>query len=160
MATCRTRCWTLVVALLASGCNPSPSDDPVVLVAEDDAEMDQAIADARARLSEFWTLHENTPAGVSDLSLKVEISDASGTEFFWAGDIQKRDGKIFGTINNDPNIVKSVKLGQEIEIPEDKIADWMYVKDEKMHGNFTMGPLLKTLPKEQADELRSRWVQP
>jgi uncharacterized protein YegJ (DUF2314 family) len=147
-------CW------MGLGCAPSEQKDKVVMVADDDPQMKQAIASARARLPEFWTIFEQPSSGETNFALKVEITDASGTEFFWASNLERQDGKIFGVIDNDPNTVKSVKLGQRIEIPEDKIADWTYIRDEKIYGNLTMRPLLKTLPKEQADELRARLAEP
>jgi uncharacterized protein YegJ (DUF2314 family) len=35
------------------------------------------------------------------------------------------------------------------------MSDWMFMRDGKMHGNYTMRPLLKTMPAEQAAKLRS-----
>lgn len=142
------------------GCAPSERNDNVVMVAHDDPEMQLAIATARSRLPEFWKVFEKPESGEINFALKVEITDASGTEFFWASQLERQDGKIFGVIDNDPDIVKSVKLGQRIEIPEDKIADWTYIRNEKIHGNLTMRPLLKTLPKDEADALRAQLAEP
>jgi uncharacterized protein YegJ (DUF2314 family) len=135
------------------------AEDPVVYVAENDPEMAKAIADARTRLPEFWTKFDS-PMGETDFALKVEISDANGTEFFWCTPIEKRGGKIYGTINNDPGIVRSVKFGETIEIAPDKIADWNYTKNEKMYGNFTLRPLLKDMPPEEAAQFRSMLAEP
>jgi len=148
-----------IVTALLLGCGGPASRDKVVHVAKDDAEMDQAIATARSRLPEFWAAYDQ-PEGATDFALKVEITDAKGTEFFWVTDLERRDGKLFGMINNDPNIVTSVKYGQVIEVPDDKIADWMFLRGEKMHGNLTLRPLLKTLPKDEADALRAQLAEP
>jgi len=155
--------WVLAAAfsaLVAVGCAPSQPRDKVVHVEADDPEMEQAKAAARSRLPEFWAVVDDPKNGETDFALKVEVTDASGTEFFWCNNLIRRDGKLFGTINNDPNTVQSVKFGQEIEIADDKIADWTYIKDDKIYGNLTMRPLLKTLPKEQADELRAQLAEP
>jgi uncharacterized protein YegJ (DUF2314 family) len=156
-----------ILALLIAGCSNSPpegmmgtADDPMVLVQGGDPEMEQARNTARARLPEFWAIYDNPAGEEEDLALKVEISDAGGTEFFWASPIEKRDGKIYGIINNDPNIVESVEFGDEVEIPEDKIADWMYMKAGKMHGNFTMRPLLKQMPAAEAEQYRAMLAEP
>lgn len=160
----------LALTGLIAGCDSPPQQnksgvqggserDPVVYIADDDQDMKQAIADARARLPEFWA-HYDSPMNEEDFSLKVEINDANGTEFFWALPIERRDGKIYGTINNDPGIVKSVKFGETVEIPPDKIADWMYLKDGKIHGNFTMRPLLKQMSPEEAEQYRAMLAEP
>ena len=53
-----------------------------------------------------------------------------------------------------------MSLGQVIEIPEADISDWTYTRDKKMHGNYTLRVLLKTLPVAQADELKKMLAEP
>src|SRR5882672_3725876 len=128
--------------------------DKVIDVAEDDAEMNVAIAKARETLPHFWQVFEKHERGENDFALKVKITDANGTEHFWANELKKQDGKIMGTISNDPNTVKTVKLGSRIEITEADISDWMYMREEKMIGNHTLKPLLKHMPKDEVNQLK------
>jgi uncharacterized protein YegJ (DUF2314 family) len=65
-----------------------------------------------------------------------------------------------GTINNDPNIVASVKLGDRIEIPEGDISDWLYLRDGKMAGNEKLRPLLKKMPAAEAEKLKKMMANP
>jgi uncharacterized protein YegJ (DUF2314 family) len=65
-----------------------------------------------------------------------------------------------GTINNDPNKVSTVKLGERIEIPEADISDWMYLRDGKVVGNYTLRPLLKKMPAKEAEQLRKLLADP
>jgi uncharacterized protein YegJ (DUF2314 family) len=134
--------------------------DKVINVQSDDAEMVAAIAKARASLPEFWQVFEKRERGESDFSLKVRITDQGGTEHFWATDIKRQRGKTVGTIDNDPNIVTSVKLGDTIEISDADISDWLYLRDGKMVGNETLRPLLKRMPPAEADELRKMMANP
>src|SRR5262245_53661386 len=101
----RTSLTTLIVfpALLTlfGACSER---EKVVNVAEDDAEMVAAIAKARETLPQFWKIFDKPEHGEHGFSLKVKITDKRGTEHFWVTDIQRRDGKIMGTINNDPDI--------------------------------------------------------
>jgi len=134
--------------------------DKVINVESDDPEMNAAITKARSTLLQFWQVFEKPEHGESDFSLKVKITDKKGTEHFWATDIKRRDGKIMGTINNDPNIVSSVKLGDRIEIPEADISDWLYMRDGKMVGNSTLKPLLKQMPAAEAERLKKMMADP
>ena len=134
--------------------------DTVIHVEADDAEMNAAIAKGRETLPHFWQVFEKRERGESDFALKVKITDQNGTEYFWANEIERNEGKIMGTINNDPNIVKSVKLGSRIEIAEADISDWLYMREEKMIGNQTLKPLLKQMPKEDAKRLKSIMADP
>jgi uncharacterized protein YegJ (DUF2314 family) len=152
-----------VVALLAvlfsllAGCSKR---DEVVNVEADDPEMVVAIAKARETLPQFWQIFDKRERGESDFALKVKITDERGTEHFWATEIERRDGKTKGTINNDPNIVASVKLGDRIVIPEADISDWLYMRDGKMFGNETIRPLLKKMPAAEAEKLKRMMANP
>lgn len=134
--------------------------DRVVTVADDDAEMTAAIARARETLPHFWTSLERPQPGDTDFALKVRISDARGVEHFWANDPERRDGAIFGTIGNDPALVAKVKLGDRIEIPAADISDWTFMRGGKIHGNYTLRPLLKHLPADEAARFRSVLADP
>ncbi len=147
----------LVVLTLLAACS---KQDKVVRVPDDDPQMLAAIAKARDTLPQFWTVFDKRDHGESGFALKVKITDKSGSEHFWATDLQRRDGKITGTINNDPNIVSNVKLGDRIEIPEPDISDWLYMRDGKMVGNETVKPLLKTMSASEAERLKSMMANP
>ena len=149
-----------IVAILFSLLSACSKRDKVVNVESDDPEMLAAIAKARETLSQFWQVFDKRGHGESDFSLKVKITDKRGTEHFWATDIERRDGKTMGTINNDPNIVASVKLGDRVEIPEADISDWLYMQDGKMVGNETLRPLLKKMPAAEADKLKKMMANP
>jgi uncharacterized protein YegJ (DUF2314 family) len=65
-----------------------------------------------------------------------------------------------GTINNDPNTVTNVKLGERIEIPEADITDWLYMRDGKMVGNRTLKPLFKQMPTAEVERLKILMADP
>jgi uncharacterized protein YegJ (DUF2314 family) len=148
------------VVLLCAGCSNSEPVDKIISVEDDDAEMNTAISNARRTLPEFWKEFENLSAGETDFALKLPITDANGTEHFWLTSIEKRDGQIFGTINNDPNTVKSVHNGQRIEILEAQVSDWMYMRNGKIVGNYTLRPLMKRMSPEELEQVKSLLAEP
>lgn len=150
---------TSLIIVTLPACSKRNSDR-VVHVEEDDAEMNAAIATARASLPNFWRVFLKPERGEHDFALKVKITDSHGTEHFWATDIENRNGKIKGTINNDPNIVKAVKLGSRIDILEADISDWMYLREQKMVGNFTLKPLFKQMPAADVKKYKSIMAEP
>jgi len=155
-----SRIIAILLGMLLSTLAACSSGDKAVKVEADDPEMAAAIAKARSTLPQFWQVFDKRERGESKFSLKVEIKDERGREFFWVIDLQRRDGKTTGAINNDPNIVAGVKLGDRIEIPEVDIADWLYMRDGKMIGNETLKPLLKTMPAEEAARFKSIMADP
>ena len=124
--TPRALALTGIFLSLLVACSPP---DKVVTVESDNPEMVSAIVKARKTLPQFWQVFDKRERGESGFSLKVKITDKRGTEHFWATDIERREGKVWGTINNDPEIVASVKFGDQIEIREADISDWMYMRD-------------------------------
>jgi uncharacterized protein YegJ (DUF2314 family) len=155
-----TRTLLALAAVLFSLFTGCSKRDKVVNVDENDPEMLVAIAKARESLPQFWQVFEDRARGESDFALKVKITDKNGTEHFWATEIERQDGRTMATINNDPNIVASVKLGDRIEIPEADISDWLYLRDGKMVGNETLRPLLKTMPTDEAEKLKNMMADP
>lgn len=134
--------------------------DGVTSVADDDAEMAAAIAKARKTLPDFWKVFEDPKQGETRFALKVAIRDENGAEHFWVNELERKGGKVFGEVNNDPNTVKSVKLGQRIEIPPADVSDWTYTRDGKMHGNFTLRALFKHIPPKDVEALKKLLADP
>jgi len=138
----------------------SASDDPVVSVSTDDPEMNAAISQARESLTDFWQVFDSPDRGESDFALKVRIEDRYGVEHFWVTDLRRDADKVYGLIGNEPNTVRSVQLGDEIEVPKDDVTDWLYMRDGKMVGNYTLRPLLKGMPAAEVERLKSMMADP
>jgi uncharacterized protein YegJ (DUF2314 family) len=149
-----------LVALLLALLPACSKKDKVISVEDDDPAMTAAISEARQALPQFWQVFEKREHGEKDFALKVKITDKKGTEHFWATNLERRDGKTMGTINNDPDIVASVKLGDRIQIPEVDITDWLYIRGGKMVGNRTIKPLFKQMPAEEVKRLKQMMADP
>ena len=121
----------------------------------DDTEMNAAIAKARETLPSFWRELENPQAGAHGFSLKVKITDKGETKQFWADGIERKDGKVFGTIDNDAEKFRRVILRKRIEIPDQNIIDWAFVMNKKMFGNYTFRVFMKRMPKDEADKYKA-----
>ncbi len=93
-------------------------------------------------------------------AVKAPIEDGGETEHFWLTDVVYKDGEFEGTIGNDPGMVKNVTIGQQWKLKKMEISDWMFFRDDKMHGNYTMRPLLKTMPEDEAEQYRAMFAQP
>lgn len=147
--------FIMLILVFLTGCLGVKDDDTVINVSSDDKEMNTAIEEARESLSHYWSVFDNPEEGESDFALKVKIEDGNGSsEHFWVVDIYKENGKIYGAISNEPQLVNNVEFGEKIEIIEDNISDWSYFKDNKMYGAFTTRVLLKYLSDEEAQEIK------
>jgi len=145
-------------ALVASG--PVLAQDKVVRVPNEDKEMAGAIAKARQSLPEYWKSCEKPAAPNMSCALKVMIRAGGQVEHFWLVNVERKGGGYAGTINNDPNLVKTVKAGQRYEFKEADVTDWMFMRNGKIVGNETMRPLLKRMPADQAARYRQMLEKP
>jgi uncharacterized protein YegJ (DUF2314 family) len=136
------------------------AEDRAINVPSQDAEMNAAIEKARQTLPRFWAKFSNPGEGETGFALKVRIQDGANSEHFWVINIERKGDLIFGTINNDPEYVKSVSDGERIQINPDQISDWMYLHNRKIVGNETMRPLLPRMPKKEADAFRAMLETP
>lgn len=168
--------YLLLIFLLAvAGCSQSqppdasnssetakPADEakPETLVegGYDEKEMNAAIARARSEVDKFIAELEN-PTGI-DHAVKAPIEDNGEVEHFWLSQLTFENGEFKGIIDDEPGVVQNVKLGQEWTVKQADISDWMFMRDGKMYGNYTMRPLLKTLPADEAAQLRSILAEP
>jgi len=119
--------------------------------------MDAAIARARAEVDQFLVVLEKGDA--DSFSVKAPIKDENGTEHFWLTDVTFADGQFTGSVGNDPGIVQNVQYGQSWTIEKGEISDWMFTRGEKIHGGYTIDPLLDSYPEEEAEVLRAKLVR-
>lgn len=150
--------WKYVAAafLALATVGAAAAKDKVVAVDAGDVAMNAAIAKARATLPQFWERYAKPGPGEESFGLKVAISGGGHIEHFWLIGIKRENGVLSGEINNDPNWVTTVKLGQRYVIPEKDISDWIYMRDGKIMGAYTMRALLDRMPPEQAADIRAR----
>ena len=53
-----------------------------------------------------------------------------------------------------------MRAGQRIEVADSQISDWMYLRNGKIVGNYTMRPLLKRMPAQDAARYRAMLLDP
>src|SRR5579862_7379868 len=136
----------VTLVLFASlGSQQGKPGDPMYTTTANDPVMNAAEAYARETLLKFWSHWQHPQQGETDFSLKVRVKERGDTEFFWVVDVSKMKGRVYGTINNDPEVVHSVHVGQRIPIHDTDIGDWCYLRNQKMVGNYTLRAALKSM---------------
>lgn len=154
-----------VMALSLAMCALSPAiaKDKTFSYRPNDPEMAAAIAKARETIGAFWTAWAASSPGVEGFALKVAITEPGNdrTEHFWLIKVHKEAADLLsGIINNDPNHIKSVRMGQRYTFNQGMISDWMFVRNGKIVGAWTLRVILKRLPRDEAEYYRSRLEQP
>lgn len=127
----------------------------VTVVRASDPAMVKAKAQARATLDDFWRAMARPGPSEEGFALKVAMSKGLGPrEHVWVEDIERKDRVISGVLVNDP-LTLGMRGGQRIEFQESQITDWTFMRLGKIMGSYTMRPLLKHLPPDEAARYRA-----
>ena len=137
-------------------------DPEVIPVPETDAEMNAAIARARATLATFWASYDAPYSTEDGHCLKVQFTYATNRfEHIWMAEVKEMEpGRYSGRFANDPRDLPGKHAGDAAEFTEADITDWMFLRNDKIVGGETMRPLLKSMPKADAEALRARLETP
>jgi uncharacterized protein YegJ (DUF2314 family) len=46
-----------------------------------------------------------------------------------------------GQLDNDPAVVRAVRAGDEVRVPRSSLHDWLYVREGRLFGGFTLAIL-------------------
>ena len=135
---------------------------PIIDVNSGNPEMNAAIAKARATLPTFWASYDAPKPSESGHSLKVRFSKpTSGGEHIWMADVKKTaGGRYSGKFANEPRDLPGKRAGDVAEFKDADISDWMFTRNGKIVGGETIRPMLKLMPKADADALRARLETP
>jgi uncharacterized protein YegJ (DUF2314 family) len=115
---------------------------------KDDPRLLAAKQQARDSLPIFWAALERGDPADHGFLLKFNLLHGSGSEdneSIWAGDIVRRDGRIFGKLENQP-VHEGFEMGQEIEIAPEAIDDWGYWRDGVGQGHYVTRLMIETAP--------------
>jgi len=124
-------------------------EPPVLFIEGEDPKMVAAIKKARADVKQFTDALAKPKTTHTSFAVKVMIVDGKFTEHMWLTDVRYKDGKFSGVLNNEPNDVKTVKIGDKLSASEKEISDWMYVDGRKLVGGYTIRLLRDGMTAEQ-----------
>ncbi|NIR31027.1 MAG: DUF2314 domain-containing protein [Gammaproteobacteria bacterium] len=103
-----------------------------------DEEMFQAATRARQTARDFIDASSNPAAGMEMFSVRVPVRYRDVVEHLWI-DNPVYDGQSFvGTLSVDAIEVPGYCKGRKVKIDREHISDWMYVKDGRLVGGYTI----------------------
>lgn len=134
----------------------SPARDGISAVDPDDKEMNAAIAEARSRLPEFLAALKRGGPGLTRFSVKAKYDLPSSGEHIWIGDVSF-DGILFsGRVENVPRDIKELKYGDVVTIRSNAVSDWLFVKDGRLVGAFTMRVIYRRMSPAQQQAFKQQ----
>jgi len=118
-------------------------------VDDGDKEMNDAIKKSRQTFDNFLTAFKKQKSNQTGFSVKMPFSTKDGAEHIWLVNIESTNGQLFGQVDNVPENVSSIKLGDKIEIEKDKISDWFYIENNVLIGGLTIRVLRDRMSPEE-----------
>ena len=147
----------LVVSVLGLMAPPATVQaQGTIAVPNEDAVMAAAIAKAQSSIATFWGVVDKP--GPTDTKFAVKIhypTSGKGGEHIWASVVKHDAAEVTAVISNDPQDIANLKRGQTVTVPKTRLTDWMFFRNDKIHGGQTIRALLPKLPPAQAEGLRA-----
>jgi len=118
-----------------------------------------AIAKAKGTLPVFFARNAKPQPGDSGFAVKIRYPtgkpDGSG-EHIWASNVVRDGDTVSATIANEPREIPGLAKGQRVTVPVSQLTDWMYIRDDRYHGAYTVRALVPFMRPEQAAAMRKR----
>jgi uncharacterized protein YegJ (DUF2314 family) len=132
-----------------------PSADASITIPKGDDAMAAAIERARRELPRVLQRFVSGELRDNSFTVKVAVREGDDAEYFWLSDTAFADGKFSGIIDADPQMVSSIQRGDRWTAPLEDVVDWMFARDQKLFGNYTLRALLPQMPPGEAAKYRA-----
>jgi uncharacterized protein YegJ (DUF2314 family) len=126
-----------LLLLLSCGLMTGCGSDDVVEIAPNDHELTLVMIKARQSSGPFLEALKDPQPNEKAVAVKRRFEDGDKAEYMWLTELRWEDGRIVGTLANEPSKVENVEKGQEYTVAPDEICDWLMIEDGKQIGGFT-----------------------
>jgi uncharacterized protein YegJ (DUF2314 family) len=155
------RIWFILLLFALVGCKDrggnmdEKNEDNLYSTSGDDEEMNAAIQEAIRNYPLFEQAMQQPDSSLTDFAVKMKFAYGDDNiEHMWVSDLHLISGQFFGVLNNDPVNIEKIKAGDTLRVIRDKISDWMYVKNGKLQGGYTLKVIYKNMNEKEKKEFR------
>ena len=120
-----------------------------------DPEYQQAIRDAHATLGQFRGMLPADGSSRRDAMVKSEIRQGDNKAFMWLSNTRMSGINFIAEFFEISEAFTNYHVGDELEIPEESLLDWMVNDNGVLHGGFSIRYYRSTLPEDERDEYDS-----
>lgn len=150
------------ILFITSACNNNNSyqvdktgKGDIYNVSREDEDMTKAMETAKLTLKQFDSILLSNNDVYTDFVLKVRFSEKNEVEHIWARNIKIAKGGYTGIIDNTPEYISSIKLGDTIFIKESDVSDWQYFYKKRVVGSYTTKAIRKHMSEEERKKFDS-----
>jgi uncharacterized protein YegJ (DUF2314 family) len=122
-----------------AGCSRSKEGSNFTHVKAEDEAMNAAIEKAKATIGDFVQAFHAQKPGTKEFCVKKPYATPSGGhEHMWIEVTSEQGGVLRGTVANEAEDTREVKIGQEVSLGIAEISDWKYQEGKKLIGGYTI----------------------
>jgi uncharacterized protein YegJ (DUF2314 family) len=90
--------------------------------------------------------------GQRDFEVKEPFFEGNEVEHIWLSDVRLVGQRFRGRVDNKPQKIRGLKLGQLVSVNPNEISDWLYVDNGKLVGGYTVRAHYHELSPQQKQE--------
>jgi uncharacterized protein YegJ (DUF2314 family) len=126
------------------------TDEPLFMAVRDsEPAFQQTIRDAQATLSEFRSLLKHGIGLEYFPCIKTRICAGDESAFIWLLVKNETSGGFRAEVFEIPPEFKEINVGQQVEVLEANVMDWMVNERGRLHGGFSLRYQRSKLPAEK-----------
>ena len=129
--------------------DPGPKTN---LIRSADPAYQQTIRDAHATLAQFRSLLPADGRSRADAMVKSKISQGDESAFMWLSHARISGTGFIAEFFEVSEAFTNYQVGDELEIPEAALLDWMVNDQGTLHGGFSIRYDRSTLPESERGE--------
>lgn len=125
--------------------NEKDGEPSIYSVTDDDTEMNEAILKANQSIDKFNEALLSSNPDYEYFALKTRFVTRKGGEHICVSNIIIKENNYYGILDNLPESITNMEIGDTIQIKKENISDWMYINHKKLCGGYTVRLLRKRM---------------
>jgi uncharacterized protein YegJ (DUF2314 family) len=131
-------------------------ESAAMYVDQSNSEINKITENAQNTQAVFFLLLATPAPGEQDFCLKYPFLAEEGSGIFmehiWLTGIYFKNGSYYGILSASPLYLHELKKGDTVSFNTDLITDWMYTRNGKIIGGYSIKYLLENIPEGQRSE--------
>jgi uncharacterized protein YegJ (DUF2314 family) len=125
-------------------------DKNIVYINADDDEMNKAKQKAKDGWDHFLSVLKRKDFDEGNASVKLGYPTNDGnSEHIWANDLHWIGNDLYAVINNFPENIPDMRMGDTVLVTKNKLSDWLYAENGVLRGGYTIRVIRKQMTPEE-----------
>ena len=126
------------------------ADEPIFMaIRGSDPAYQQTVRDAQASLPEFRGLLQSEHTAQWYPCIKTRVTAGEHSAFIWLSVVEVLPSGFVASVFEIPWEFEGIGVGDEMEVPDTDVMDWMINRDGELHGGFSLRYQRSKLPPEK-----------